>query len=264
MAESLGLGAALWAPLGGGLLTGKYRDSDAGRLSEWGRLVHTETSAQKTATVDAVLGVAAEIGAAPAQVAIAWLRERAARAATTFVTITGPRDARHATSSPRSGTPSSAATPAASSGPRSRSAEPAPLGGVGRQHGVEQAGEERLEVRAAYDAHLGRPPVDLPDQSGLTEHAEVVGRGRLGDREVDGRARRLLAVRQAGEETHDLEAYGIGERVEHGLEPDLRTCGVVESPDGRGRHGRIPSELVRPLYGGLRSLIHYVLRRMSY
>jgi aryl-alcohol dehydrogenase-like predicted oxidoreductase len=94
MAESLGLGAALWSPLGGGLLTGKYRESDAGRLSEWGRLVHTETSAQKTATVDAVLEVAAEIGVAPAQVAVAWLRERAARAATTLVTIIGPRDTR--------------------------------------------------------------------------------------------------------------------------------------------------------------------------
>jgi aryl-alcohol dehydrogenase-like predicted oxidoreductase len=94
MAESLGLGAAFWSPLGGGLLTGKYRESDAGRLSDWGRLVHTESSAQKTATVDAVLEVAAEAGVAPAQVAVAWLRERAARAATTFVTIIGPRNTR--------------------------------------------------------------------------------------------------------------------------------------------------------------------------
>jgi aryl-alcohol dehydrogenase-like predicted oxidoreductase len=94
MAESLGLGAAFWSPLGGGLLTGKYRESDAGRLTKWGRLVHTETTAQKTATVDAVLEVAAEIGTAPAKVAVAWLRERAARAATPFVTIIGPRDVR--------------------------------------------------------------------------------------------------------------------------------------------------------------------------
>ncbi|MDX3582072.1 aldo/keto reductase [Streptomyces europaeiscabiei] len=36
MAESLGLGAALWSPLGGGLLTGKYRDSAEGRLSDLG------------------------------------------------------------------------------------------------------------------------------------------------------------------------------------------------------------------------------------
>src|SRR6185312_6787123 len=86
MAEALGLGAALWSPLGGGLLTGKYRESDAGRLTDWQRLVHTESTAQKTAVVDAVLAIAAEIGTAPATVALAWLRERAARAATTFVT----------------------------------------------------------------------------------------------------------------------------------------------------------------------------------
>jgi aryl-alcohol dehydrogenase-like predicted oxidoreductase len=30
MAESLGLGAALWSPLGGGLLTGKYRGATPG------------------------------------------------------------------------------------------------------------------------------------------------------------------------------------------------------------------------------------------
>jgi aryl-alcohol dehydrogenase-like predicted oxidoreductase len=94
MAEALGLGAALWSPLGGGLLTGKYRESDAGRLTDWQRLVHTETTAQKTAVVDAVLAIAAEIGTAPAKVAVAWMRERAARAATTFVTIIGPRSAR--------------------------------------------------------------------------------------------------------------------------------------------------------------------------
>ena len=41
MAEALGLGAALWSPLGGGLLTGKYRTSDEGRLTDWKRLIHT-------------------------------------------------------------------------------------------------------------------------------------------------------------------------------------------------------------------------------
>ena len=43
MAEALGLGAALWSPLGGGFLTGKYRLSDKGRLNtRLGVLVHTE------------------------------------------------------------------------------------------------------------------------------------------------------------------------------------------------------------------------------
>jgi aryl-alcohol dehydrogenase-like predicted oxidoreductase len=88
MAESLGLGAALWSPLGGGLLTGKYRESDAGRLSEWGRLVHTETSAQDRDRRRRTGGRRRD--RAPAQVAVAWLRERAARAATILVTIFEP------------------------------------------------------------------------------------------------------------------------------------------------------------------------------
>lgn len=92
MAEALGLGAALWSPLGGGLLTGKYRRSDEGRLTGLGAVIHTESTDQKTAVVDAVLGVAEETGAAPAQVAVAWIRERAARASTPFVPIIGPRN----------------------------------------------------------------------------------------------------------------------------------------------------------------------------
>jgi aryl-alcohol dehydrogenase-like predicted oxidoreductase len=91
MAEALGLGVTLWSPLGGGLLTGKYRVSDAGRLTDWDRLVHTEDSAQKTRTVDEVLAIADELDVPPAQVAMAWLRDRDARSSTALVSIIGPR-----------------------------------------------------------------------------------------------------------------------------------------------------------------------------
>ncbi|RDG37874.1 aldo/keto reductase [Streptomyces corynorhini] len=91
MAEGLGLGAALWSPLGGGLLTGKYRHSAEGRLSDLGKVIHTESTGQKTAVVDAVLAVAEETGATPAQVSVAWVRERAARSTTALVPIIGPR-----------------------------------------------------------------------------------------------------------------------------------------------------------------------------
>ncbi|MFE4722841.1 aldo/keto reductase [Streptomyces sp. NPDC056728] len=91
MAESLGLGAALWSPLGGGLLTGKYRRSTEGRLTNLGAVIHTESTDQKTAVVDAVLAIADETGVTPAQVAVAWVRERAARSATSLVPIIGPR-----------------------------------------------------------------------------------------------------------------------------------------------------------------------------
>lgn len=91
MAESLGLGAALWSPLGGGLLSGKYRSSSDGRLTDWNRLVHTEDEPVKAATVDTVLAVADEIGVPAAQVAVAWLLERGRQSTTALVPVIGPR-----------------------------------------------------------------------------------------------------------------------------------------------------------------------------
>ncbi|MBP7066541.1 aldo/keto reductase [Ferrovibrio sp.] len=92
MAEALGLGAALWSPLGGGFLTGKYRaGKDDSRLTKLGMLVHTEKSARETALLDAVLAVAGELGATPTHVAIAWLRHKAALSSTSLIPILGPR-----------------------------------------------------------------------------------------------------------------------------------------------------------------------------
>jgi aryl-alcohol dehydrogenase-like predicted oxidoreductase len=91
MAEALGLGAALWSPLGGGLLSGKYRAGEEGRATTWKRLVHNDDDAAKAATVDAVLGVSEQLGVPAAQVAVAWLLERARRSPTGVVPIIGPR-----------------------------------------------------------------------------------------------------------------------------------------------------------------------------
>ena len=91
MAEALGIGAALWSPLGGGLLTGKYRRGEEGRKTAWNRLVHNEDGGRKSATVDAVLAVADERGISPAQLAVAWLLERARRSSTGVVPVIGPR-----------------------------------------------------------------------------------------------------------------------------------------------------------------------------
>ncbi len=92
MAEALGLGAALWSPLGGGFLTGKYRaGKDDSRLTKLGMLVHTEKSARETALLDAVLAVADELGATPTHVAIAWLRHKATLSSTSLIPILGPR-----------------------------------------------------------------------------------------------------------------------------------------------------------------------------
>ena len=91
MAEALGIGAALWSPLGGGLLTGKYRRGEEGRKTAWNRLVHNEDGGRKSETVDAVLAVADELGVPPAQLAVAWLLERARRSPTGVVPVIGPR-----------------------------------------------------------------------------------------------------------------------------------------------------------------------------
>jgi len=91
MAQAFGLGGALWSPLGGGLLTGKYRTSKEGRLSDWGAIVHTEDSTRKTRVLDAVLEIAEETGLPAAQVAVAWVRAFAARATTPLVPVIGPR-----------------------------------------------------------------------------------------------------------------------------------------------------------------------------
>ncbi|MER6156294.1 aldo/keto reductase [Streptomyces sp. NPDC001868] len=83
---------ALWSPLGGGLLTGKYRRSNEGRLTDLKAVIHTESTEQKTAVIDTVLAIAEETGATPARVSVAWVRERAAQASTSFVPIIGPRN----------------------------------------------------------------------------------------------------------------------------------------------------------------------------
>ncbi|MDE8744632.1 aldo/keto reductase [Pectobacterium polaris] len=89
MAEAMGLAATLWSPLGGGLLTGKYRKSKEGRLIGFGgRLVHTE---QDTTLLDEVFRVANELNVMPIQIAIAWLRHKSARASTSLIPILGSR-----------------------------------------------------------------------------------------------------------------------------------------------------------------------------
>lgn len=90
MADAHGLGVLLYSPLAGGLLTGKYRRGEQGRLS--GR---PAPSAERTAVLDAVLSVADETGTGPVQVALAWLRQRAARAQTSIIPIVGPRTPAH-------------------------------------------------------------------------------------------------------------------------------------------------------------------------
>jgi aryl-alcohol dehydrogenase-like predicted oxidoreductase len=78
MAEALGLGVTAWSPLGGGVLTGKYqagRAQDARYGTEMMRQ-HMPAADRTAPVVEAVQAVAREVGRSPAQVALAWLRQR--------------------------------------------------------------------------------------------------------------------------------------------------------------------------------------------
>ncbi|AJK48673.1 aldo/keto reductase [Burkholderia plantarii] len=72
--RALGLATLTWSPLGGGMLTGKYRNGEAGRREAFGGAVfQAEDSRQRTDVLDTVLDVARELQATPDQVAIAWV-----------------------------------------------------------------------------------------------------------------------------------------------------------------------------------------------
>ncbi|MGV3525500.1 MAG: aldo/keto reductase [Candidatus Sericytochromatia bacterium] len=85
-AQALGLGVVTWSPLGGGMLTGKYRQGEKGRAEGLqGQVFQAENSAQRTQILDTVLAIAAELGVSASQVAIAWAGTHGA------VPILGPR-----------------------------------------------------------------------------------------------------------------------------------------------------------------------------
>jgi aryl-alcohol dehydrogenase-like predicted oxidoreductase len=74
MAETLGLTVATWGPLAGGVLSGKF--SGTTTPDEKTRLSPETLSDRDHAAARAVMDVAADLGATPAQVAIAWTRTR--------------------------------------------------------------------------------------------------------------------------------------------------------------------------------------------
>lgn len=86
MATELGMGVVAWSPLANGVLTGKYQRADlsadrqaAARAcgTRFGFLSGTGSLTEHNLGVaDVVAMVAAEIGASPAQVALAWLLRR--------------------------------------------------------------------------------------------------------------------------------------------------------------------------------------------
>ena len=80
MSREYGIGVCPWSPLAGGFLTGKYdresgvpEGSRAARSDDFGDRYFTEANFR---ALDVLLEVANELDAAPAAVALAWLREQ--------------------------------------------------------------------------------------------------------------------------------------------------------------------------------------------
>jgi aryl-alcohol dehydrogenase-like predicted oxidoreductase len=89
MAEAFSLAVVGWSPLGGGLLTGKYRAGGTGRLQALGIVIHQEDEPRKARTVDALIEIAESLGVTPGQVALAWALQRG------FLPVIGPRTQQH-------------------------------------------------------------------------------------------------------------------------------------------------------------------------
>ncbi len=77
MALEHGLGITPWSPLKSGVLSGKYTRATAGKVKaargDWATSALTEHA---YAVIDELLGIAKELAATPAQVAISWVQQR--------------------------------------------------------------------------------------------------------------------------------------------------------------------------------------------
>ena len=81
MAADLGLGVTAWTPLAGGMLTGKQLEAGGAkdsRQSDPGFKQFMASDARKEAIAREVVAVARACDRSPAQVALAWLRQRTA------------------------------------------------------------------------------------------------------------------------------------------------------------------------------------------
>jgi len=87
-ANALGLGVVAYSPLGGGVLTGKYRnDKTKNRRDEaWGGAgFQPENTPQRSAIIDTLIAIADEAGVSPGEIAVAWVAVKGS------LPIIGPR-----------------------------------------------------------------------------------------------------------------------------------------------------------------------------
>ncbi|MGW9135501.1 aldo/keto reductase [Streptomyces sp. NPDC055681] len=76
MAQALGMGVMPWGPLKSGFLSGKYSSTTTGPVDTTRTLLVGAPSEADYVVIDALNAVAAEVGASPATVALAWVQGR--------------------------------------------------------------------------------------------------------------------------------------------------------------------------------------------
>ena len=87
-ASALGLGVVAYSPLGGGVLTGKYRkqNTENRRDEAWGGAgFQAENTPQRSAVIDTLMVISDDTGVTPGEIAVAWV------AAKGSLPIIGPR-----------------------------------------------------------------------------------------------------------------------------------------------------------------------------
>ncbi len=92
---------------------------------------------------------------------------------------------------------------------------------------AEQPREALLHVDAAQLRHPGITAIDLPNQTGLTEHFEVVTTGRLRHRKTERRAMAFHAIRLGQQVAHNLQAQWVRESCEYVDEFQLIDIGMA-------------------------------------
>ena len=76
MAQSMGMGVLPWGPLKSGFLSGKYSSAATGDVDTTRTALVGTPSHEDYRTIDTVNQIAAEVGASPAAVALAWIQAR--------------------------------------------------------------------------------------------------------------------------------------------------------------------------------------------
>jgi len=90
LAQDAGMGVLPWSPLKSGYLSGKYRRDQDPSDSRRASVLGAPTDAQFT-VIEALAGIADEIGASPAAVALSWVQNRPGITST----LIGPRTLQH-------------------------------------------------------------------------------------------------------------------------------------------------------------------------